>query len=289
MTVKRLGRGLADIIDAAPRSSANLTMLRTSQIKPGRLQPRSSISDAGLEELKASIKRAGLIEPIVVRPLEHETYEVVAGERRLRAAQALGIPEVPAVIKPLSDREALEWSLMENIQRENLNPIEEASGYERLSNEFGYTQDAIAEAVGKDRATIANVLRLLTLPDEIRRGLHAGTITMGHAKALLGVVDRARQLALYHQVAREGLSVRRTEQLAGTWAPARRRRARRIDPQLRELEDALRQALGTKVSLIARTKGGRIIIEYFSQEDLTRILRLLGVGVDGGRSDAHPH
>jgi ParB family chromosome partitioning protein len=262
-------------------------MVRPDQVKAGRFQPRTEISQAGLEELKASIRRSGLIEPIVVRPSEGG-YALVAGERRLRAAQELGIPQVPAVIKTLSDREALELSLVENVQRENLNPMEEAAGYDRLLNEFGYTQEDLAAAVGKDRATIANTVRLLTLPHEIQEGLRAGAIAAGHAKALLGLVDRARQLAVYHRVVREGLSVRQAESLAGASAPARRR-ARRIDPQLRPLEDALRRALGTKVSLVARKKGGRILIDYFSQEDLTRILQLLGLGGDGGRGDAPAH
>ena len=285
---RRLGRGLADLIDTTPPLNSNFVTLHPDQIKAGRFQPRTEISKPGLEELKASIKRAGVIEPIVVRHAAQGGYELVAGERRLRAAQELGIQEIPAVVKTLSDREALELSLVENIQRESLNPIEEASGYDKLINEFGYTQEDLSSAVGKDRATIANAVRLLTLPQEVKDGLRAGTITRGHAKALLGLVDRTRQLALYHRIAREGLSVHHTESLAGASAPARRR-ARRVDPQLRELEDALRRVLGTKVSLTSRQKGGRILIDYFSQEDLTRILHLLGVGSDGGRDDARHH
>ena len=275
---KRLGKGLADIISTAPQGTANFVTLRTEQIRTSRFQPRTEINETALEELKASIKRQGVIEPLIVRPIAHGTYELVAGERRLRAAQAIGIHEVPAIVKTLSDKDALEFSLIENIQRENLNPIEEAKGYSRLLDEFGYTQEDIAAAVGKDRATIANMLRLLTLPDEIRRGLGNGAITMGHAKTLLGVEDRAKQASLYQQAAAQGLSVRQLEALVGAWAPGRRRRARRIaDPLLKSLEDELRQALGTKVSLLARKKGGRILIEYFSQEDLTRILRALGI------------
>ena len=277
MTTKRLGRGLADIIDSTPQSGSSFITLRTEQIRTGRFQPRDTISEAGLEELKASIKRSGVIEPIVVRPVAHGMYELVAGERRLRASQALGIQEVPAIVKTLSDREALECSLIENVQRENLNPLEEAKGYTRLLEEFGYTQEDIASSVGKDRATVANLLRVLALPQEIRQGISDGVITMGHAKALLGLEDRARQLDLFKRIASNGFSVRQTEALAGAWAPARRRRARRVDPQLKPLEDELRRALGTKVTLASRKKGGRILIEYFSQEDLTRILQLLGV------------
>ncbi|MBI4342542.1 MAG: ParB/RepB/Spo0J family partition protein [Candidatus Omnitrophica bacterium] len=274
---RRLGRGLADIIESTPQSAASFVMLRTDQIRPGRFQPRASISEQGLEELKASIKRSGIIEPIIVRPIAHGTYEVVAGERRFRASQAIGIKEVPSIIKTISDKEALEYSLVENIQRENLNPMEEAKGYERLLDEFGYTQEDIASAVGKDRATVANALRLLALPEEIQLGLREGAITAGHAKALLSLEDRTRQLELYRQASGGKLSVRQTEAIAGALVPGKRRRARRVDPQLRPLEDELRRALSTKVSLFARKKGGRIVIEYFSQEDLTRILHAFGV------------
>lgn len=274
---KRLGRGLADIIDTTPPSGASVVMLRPEQIRSGRFQPRAMINESGLEELKASIKRSGLIEPIVVRPVERGMYELVAGERRLRASQALGMPEVPALVKTLSDQEAVEVSIVENAQRENLNPIEEARGYARLLEEFGYTQEDVAASVGKDRTTIANTLRLLTLPEEIRAGLSDGALTMGHAKALLGVEDRNRQVELYQRIASGGLSVRQTEALVQTWVPGKRRRVRRTDPHLKGLEDELRRALGTKVSLFSRKKGGRILIEYFSQEDLTRILRLLGL------------
>lgn len=281
---KRLGRGLADLIDSQSQPAATSTsyvMLRTDQIRPGRFQPRSAMSETKLEELKASIKHSGVIEPIVVRPVAHGTYEVVAGERRLRASQALGIQEVPALIKTLSDKEALEFSIVENIQREELNPLEEAKGYERLLSEFGYTQEEIASSVGKDRATIANLLRVLALPDEIRQGLGEGAISLGHAKVLLGVADPAKQVDLYRQAVKDACSVRQIEALAGAWVPAKRRRARRTatDPQLKGLEDELRRALGTKVSLLSRKKGGRIVVDYFSQEDFNRILQLFGVSV----------
>lgn len=276
MTMKRLGRGLADIIETPTSKASSFVMLKIEQIRVGKSQPRGSISPAALEELKASIKRSGIIEPVIVRPVAHGTYELVAGERRFRASQAIGIQEVPAIIKTLNDKEALEISLVENVQRENLNAMEEAKGYARLLDEFGYTQEDIASAVGKDRATIANLLRLLALPEEICQGLSEGTISFGHAKALLSISDRARQVEVYKQAA-GGLSVRQTEALAATLSPSKRRRIRRADPQLKQLEDQLRQALGTKVLLLARKKGGRIMIEYFSQEDLQRILGVLGL------------
>ena len=275
---RRLGRGLADIIETTPQSSPSFVMLKTNQIRAGQFQPRMRIEESTLEELKASIKRSGVIEPVIVRPAAHGTYELVAGERRLRASQSLGIEEIPAVIKTLSDKEALEFSLIENVQRENLNPLEEAKGYNRLLEEFGYTQEDVASAVGRDRATIANFLRLLALPEEMQQGLGEGAMTMGHAKALLGIEDRAHQRRLFERVMREHLSVRQTEALSGALAPTRRR-TRHVDPQLKPLEDALRRALGTKVGVVSRKKGGRITIDYFSHEDLSRILRVLGVAM----------
>ena len=279
MNTRRLGRGLAELIETPAQQASNYVVLRTDQVRAGRFQPRTQIEPESLEELKASIKKSGVIEPIVVRPVAHGTYELVAGERRLRASQELGVKEVPAIIKTLTDREALEFSLVENIQRENLNPLEEAKGYGRLVNEFGHTQEEVADAVGKHRATVANMLRLLTLPAEIQQGLGREAVTMGHAKVLLSLEDKAKQLALFHRAEKEQLSVRQLEALVGTWAPGKRRRARKIDPQVKPIEDELRRALGTKVSVISRKKGGRIIIEYFSSEELGRLLEAMGVAV----------
>jgi ParB family chromosome partitioning protein len=279
--MKRLGRGLADLIDTGASTQANFVTIAVNQIRPGRLQPRSTIDPATLEELKASIKRSGLIEPVIVRPVAHGTYELIAGERRWRAAQEAGMTEVPAIVKQMSDQQALEISLVENVQRKDLNPLEESKGYARLLDDFGYTQEDIASAVGKDRATVANLLRLLDLPDEVQQRLQSGALSLGHAKVLLGVADRARQLELAEQVRREGLSVRALEALAASAAPARKRRARRVDPQLKSTEDELRRVLGTKVSVAARKQGGRITIDYFSGEDLARILQLLGIPSNG--------
>jgi ParB family chromosome partitioning protein len=188
---------------------------------------------------------------------------------------------VPALIKALSDKEALEYSLIENIQRENLNPMEEAKGYQRLIDEFGYTQEAVAEAVGKERATVANLLRLLKLPEEIQRAVEQSVITLGHAKVLLSVENRQKQLALFARTAKEKLSVRQLEWLVQPGGPTRERRAQSTngiaDAQTNALEKSLREALGTKVALNARGTRGKIVIEYFSHEDLTRICAILGV------------
>ncbi len=278
---KKLGRGLEELFDStrgtvAP-TSQNFTMIRIEQVRPSRFQPRSEFREEELEELKASIKRQGVLQPVIVRPLAHGTYELVAGERRWRAARAAGLSEVPAIVKTLSDRDALEYSLVENVQRTDLNPIDQARAYRRLADEFGHTQDQIADGVGKDRATVANMLRLLNLPSEAQDALRAGTITMGHARALLGIEGRERQLQLLQQTTQEKLSVRQLEVLVTSAQPGRRRRTPRTDAQLSALEAQLRQVLGTKVNLIARKKGGRIVIEYFSPQDLARILGALGL------------
>ncbi len=286
---KRLGRGLADLIgpreDREPTavtsaSEGPFIMLGVSQIQPGKFQPRTTMSDAGLEELKASIRKQGVIEPIIVRRRLDGAFELVAGERRWRAAQAVGIAEIPAIVRTLSDKDSLEFALVENIQREELNPLEEARAFSRLMEEFGYTQDDVAEAVGKDRATIANLLRVLKLPDEIQQALRDGRVTLGHAKVLLGVEGRARQLELFGRVIKEQLSVRQLEGQAAAWSPGTRRAAhRQEDVQAPGLLQALRQRFGTKVHVVAKEKGGRIVIEYFSQEDLARLVSLLGVTV----------
>ena len=274
---RRLGKGLEEIIETTGRGAPSFVVLRTEQIRPNRFQPREAFGEEEFEELKLSIKQQGVIQPIIVRPIAHGTYELVAGERRWRAAQAVGVPEIAAIVKSLSDLESIEYSLIENVQRQNLNPLEEATAYRRLSEDFGHTQEEIAAALGKDRATIANVLRLLRLPGEIQQALRGGTITMGHARALLAVEGPAKQLALLERTRRDRLSVRQLEALVGTWQPAKRKRPRRQDPQASALEDELRHALGTKVTLSYRKKGGRIVIEYFSPEDLTRILQALGI------------
>ncbi|MBI3009696.1 MAG: ParB/RepB/Spo0J family partition protein [Candidatus Omnitrophica bacterium] len=278
MTNKRLGRGLAELISTLPQEESNYVILRTDQIRANRMQPRAAISDESLEELKASIQKSGVIEPLIVRPIAHGTYELVAGERRFRASQAIGIKEVPVIIKTLDDKEALEISLIENVQRQNLNPIEEAVGYSRLIEEYHYSQEDVAKAVGKDRATISNLIRLLSLPEEIKGAVRSGAISMGHAKVLLSVGEGTARMALFRRIQEDKLSVRQLEEnAAGLLAPAKRRQKPSLDAQLRTIEEALRKILGTKVSLRARRKGGRILIDYFSAEDLNRILPLLGV------------
>ena len=252
-------------------------MLRLDQIKPGRYQPRERITEASLEELKTSIKQHGVIEPVIVRPVAHGIYELVAGERRWRAAQAIGLQEIPAIIKPLDDQKTLEISLVENLQRENLNPVEEAKGYQRLMGEFHYTQEQLAETVGKERSTIANSLRLLKLSQPALQALREGRISAGHAKVLLGIEPDVKQVAVCEQAIAGGWSVRQLEQAAVEWKPRAPKQRREPDPQIKTIENGLRRVFGTKVSVLHRTKGGRVVIEYYSAEDLTRILQAVGL------------
>ena len=283
MTNKRLGKGFAAIVENTVQSNPSLVMLPVTQIKPGRYQPRQHIDEQTLEELKQSIKDRGIIQPVVVRPISHGVYELVAGERRWRAAQGLGLQEVPAIVRALSDQEALEYSLIENLQRYNLNSIEEAAGFARLMDEFSYTHEQLAQRLGKDRTTVINTLRLLKLPKEIQAAIRETKITQSHAKALLGAANPEEQLALFRQVIAEGMSVRRLESLVAggrTEAPVIPvpKKARPTAPLLKSLETELRRVLGTKVVLSSGKRGGRIVINYFSEEDLTRLLQLLGVG-----------
>ncbi len=277
MTTKRLGRGLSQIIETSVQPSQSFVLLRTEQIRPFHHQPRKPFDESELEELKASIKEHGIIEPLIVRPVAHGTYELIAGERRWRAARALGMPEVPAIIKAIPDHEALEISLIENLQRKDLNALEEAGAFAKLVKEFGYTQEQLAKAIGKDRSTIANLLRLLQLPIDIQTAVLDGAISAGHAKVLAGIEPGAKQLELFQQTVAKTLSVRQLEALIGDWKPRPGRRRKPVDPHLKAVEDELRRTLATKVTLTNRKRGGRIVIEYFSSEDLTRLLRLLGV------------
>ena len=239
---RRLGRGFAEIVESAVQSNPSLLMIPSNQIKPGRFQPRESIDEQTLEDLKRSIKDRGIIQPVIVRPISHGVYELVAGERRWRAAQALGIQEVPAIVRALSDQEALEYSLIENLQRHNLNPIEEALGFTRLMNEFQYTQEQVAEKIGKDRSTIANTIRLLKLPIEVQSALRQGKITQGHARAILGVEQVERQLALLQETMEKALSVRQIETLVSNWRPTMRRKRQPDESRRRAKKIRIRQA-----------------------------------------------
>jgi len=265
---KALGKGLDALI---PKKEEQLQEIEIERIIPGEAQPRTDFDEEALKELAQSIREKGIIQPIVVSRVGDGTFRIIAGERRWRAARIAGLEKIPAVIKDVSPSEAVEIALIENIQREDLDPVETASAFERLLKEFNITQEELSKRVGKDRATIANYLRILKLPDEVRQHLKKGTITMGHAKAILSIEDPQKQIEIASMVIKKSLSVRQTEELA-----------KKIDkpkvpketiPEIRELEDRLTTELGSKVRISHRGKKGKLEIFYSSLDELDGILQ----------------
>jgi ParB family chromosome partitioning protein len=287
---RRLGRGLEALLgptrDEAEREGS-LVELAIGDIRPNPFQPRHDVDPTALEELKASIRQAGLLQPVVVRPLSRGGFELIAGERRLRACEALGWERIPAVKREVDDRTVLTLALIENLQRDDLSPVDEARGYDRLIAEFKLAQHEVASAVGRDRSTIANALRLLKLPGPVLALLHDGELSVGHARALLGLDDPRSASALAREAVAQGLSVRDVEdRVRGGRAPVRRPRLKRgvgQAPEVRRVEDALRRRLGTDVRVTLRAKGkGQIHLAFFSNDDLARLLELLlGAPFDG--------
>ncbi|GMU23326.1 MAG: chromosome partitioning protein ParB [Phycisphaerae bacterium] len=297
---KRLGRGLSSLISVgeqapttaeaalppskAPSESGNRT-IKTDQLRPNPFQPRKDIPPDQLQALAESIRKTGVIQPIVARPAQAGTFEIIAGERRWRAAQLAGLSEVPALIREADDQAALEIALVENIFREDLNAIDRAQAYRRYCDEFHLSADEVAQRLGEDRSTVTNYLRLLDLPGEVKNWVAEGKLSMGHARALLGLRTAADQVKLARQAIDAGLSVRKVEELVRlrlqvrmtATQPREDNEAKR--PQIRTLEQAFVQALGTKVEINeTRRKGrGKIVIHYFSLDDFDRILERLGL------------
>jgi len=276
-----LGKGLSALIPDAPEPRVGPLEVDVDRLTPNALQPRAQWDDSRLEELSRSIKSNGVIQPIIVRTMG-DRFQIIAGERRWRAAQKAGLLRVPVVVRDVAagqERSLLEMALVENIQREDLNPIDEALAYRRLSDEFHLTQEDIATAVGKDRASVANFLRLLKLPDEIRAEVAAGRLSMGHARALLALVDTADQRRLASDVIARRLSVRETESLAKKMAqgakPSVDPAPRPPDVHTRAAEDRLRLALGTRVRIIRQGTRGRLEIDFASEDELIRIFEQL--------------
>jgi ParB family transcriptional regulator, chromosome partitioning protein len=275
---KGLGRGLDALLGAdrsAPRES--LTVLAVSRIRPGKYQPRTRMDQQALAELAASIRSQGLMQPLLVRPVDRDRYELIAGERRWRAAQMAGLEEVPALVREVPDEAALALSLIENIQRENLNPMEEAAGVQRLVDEFKMTHEQAADAVGRSRVATTNLLRLLKLAKPVQEMVMEGAIDMGHARALLAL-DGARQIEAAHRVAAKALSVRDTEALVQTMVRGKpgAQRARKADRDLVRLEDELSGSLGTTVEIRAGKKGaGKLLVHYSSLDHLEQLLKRL--------------
>jgi ParB family transcriptional regulator, chromosome partitioning protein len=269
-----LGRGLSALIPDAPpppQTSARAQEVDTDLLKPNPFQPRTSMDEGRIEDLARSIRSNGIIQPIVVRSAG-AGYEIIAGERRWRASQRAGLLKVPIVVRDTPDEQLLAAALIENLQREDLNPMEEAVAYRRLSDELHLTQEQIADAVGKDRSSVANIVRLLKLPHEMREGVASGTLAMGHARALLALPDEAAQLRVGREVVARQLSVRETEALVKkSLEPAIERLEPAKDVHTRAAEEKLRFSLGTRVRIIRKRKGGKIEIDFGSEEELQRL------------------
>ncbi|MDQ3486708.1 MAG: ParB/RepB/Spo0J family partition protein [Acidobacteriota bacterium] len=280
-----LGRGLSALIPDAPApvAPAPATGERALDVdidllRPNRFQPRTVMDEARLEELSRSIKAQGVIQPIVVRKAD-KGYEIIAGERRWRASQIAGLLKVPVVVRDIPEERLLAVALIENIQREDLNPIEEATAYRRLTDEYNMTQDQISDAVGKDRSTVSNVMRLLKLPREVRENVGAGSLSMGHARALLSLPDEATQLQVSREVVSRNLSVRETEGMVKKAVePAKPREEPQKDVHTRAAEEKLRFALGTRVRIVRKGKAGRIEVDFTSEDELHRIYEHLTRG-----------
>jgi ParB family transcriptional regulator, chromosome partitioning protein len=279
---KGLGRGLDALLGAAPESSSEderLAQLPVETLRPGKYQPRTRMDEASLADLAESIRARGVIQPVVVRPVGEGRYELLAGERRWRAARIAGLERIPAIIREVPDDVALGIGLIENIQREDLNPIEEAAGIKRLIDEFRLTHEEAARAVGRSRAGVTNLLRLLDLAPAAQAFVQDGRIDMGHARALLGV-SKAKQVELAHRIAELGLSVREAERLVQQASSAPRARqagsAQALDPDTRRLQEELSEALGAVVHLKPRAAGrGSIVVDYGSLDELEGLLARL--------------
>jgi ParB family transcriptional regulator, chromosome partitioning protein len=275
-----LGRGLSALIPDAPAMTAAVAPERsldvdTDLLRPNKFQPRTHMDEAAIDDLARSIKSNGIIQPIVVRRVERG-YEIVAGERRWRAAQRAGLLKVPVIVRDIPEDRLLAVALIENIQREDLNPIEEAHAFRRLIDEFHLTQEQIADAVGKDRSSIANYLRLLKLPQEVRANVGSGALSMGHARALLGLTDESALLRLARDVVARSLSVRETEAMVKKAAqPAAPKAEPKPDVHTRAAEERLRFALGTRATIVRKGKGGRIEIDFESEDELQRLFEYL--------------
>ena len=294
---KALGRGLSSLIpdsyvghletqttQGAEARVEGLELIPIDEITPNRYQPRQLFDAEGIEELAASIREKGILQPIVVKKIKQESalpregrrYELICGERRLKAALLSGLEKVPAIVKDVAESDFLEWALVENIQREDLNPLEEARAFERLATERNLSQDDVAKRVGKSRTAVTNAIRLLRLPEEVLGYVREGRLTAGHARALVSLFSSEHQIQLARRIVKENLSVRQVEDLVARSARKRRaRQSRRLTPEVADLENRLARFFGTEVRVFARKNSpqGRIVIHYFSLDDLDRILK----------------
>ncbi len=283
---EKLGRGLESLLGEAigVESSEKILRINIADIQPNEQQPRKNFSDPQMESLVNSIREHGVLQPIIVRPTS-KGYKIIAGERRWRASKQLGIKELRAIVKNADSLKTIELALVENIQREDLNPIEKATAFSELKAHFGLTQEQIAKNVGQDRSTIANTLRLLDLPEEVQDFVSRGTISMGHARSLLSLKNPTKQIALSERIARDNLSVREVEQIISSGKPiadpAKSPMSIKLtpklikSPQILDLEDGLRRAVGTKVSIMERNGKGKITIEFSNNAQFEGIVAKL--------------
>lgn len=280
MEKKALGKGLEALLPEKRERTAmqqeEVQQLPVTRIIANRYQPRRQFAESDLAELAESVKQNGLLQPVLVRRTGDGMYELIAGERRLRAAKMAGFETIPAIVRNSSDPQAMELALVENLQRKDLNPMEAARAFHRLLNVFGFTQETVALRLGKDRSSIANIVRLVSLPSEIQQEIEAGRLSVGHAKVLLGLDRPEAQCALARKIADGQLTVRQAERLAAaTRAPSTTSRRSRHTKPYPDLEERLQRRMGTRVSILNGRKGGKLILHFYSPSDLDRLVEVL--------------
>ena len=280
MEKKALGRGLDALLPEAPsRTSSGLEEIHqipVDRIMPNPYQPRQQFREEDNLQLSESIKKNGVIQPIIVRSKGDGAFELIAGERRLRGARQAGLHVVPALIRHSTDEQSIQIALVENLQRKDLNPMEEARGYHRMMKEFGYSQDMLAQRIGKDRSTVANIVRLIHLPADVQSLVEVGSLSLGHAKVILGLPQAELQLQLAQAIVRDQMSVREAEKWATTTGrTGKRRKAIKVPSPYADVEDRLRKRLGTRVTITKNRRGGSIVIQYFSASELDHLIEVL--------------
>lgn len=283
MKYTRLGKGLESLIPKKKETKIPVTSIREDVVEvdvknifPNPHQPRQNINQESLKELAFSIREHGILQPLILTMVSNGNYQVLAGERRLLASKMVGLKKVPAIIRSASEQQKLEYALIENLQRHNLNPIEEAYAFQKLINEFNLNQEEVAKKIGKSRAHVANTLRLLTLPKEIRDALFFEKLSFGHAKAILALKEEKLQLALFKKIQERNFSVRETElQVKKVKVRGHLRKVVQKDPEIRELEEKLKESLGTKVEIRKHGKKGDILIEFYSEEELNNLVTII--------------
>ncbi|MDD4202063.1 MAG: ParB/RepB/Spo0J family partition protein [Candidatus Omnitrophica bacterium] len=277
--MSKLGKGISALIPNKPifeqeTQATGVLLVNIEAIVPNKLQPRTSFDQGKLEELKESIKAKGVIQPVLVRK-QGEGYELIAGERRFRAVKELGLEKIPVIVKEIGDEESLEFAIIENIQRDDLNALDEAKGYRQLMEKFSFSQDKIAQAVGKDKSTVSNVLRLLSLPIVVQKYIEENAISMGHAKTLLSLTTEREKIRFAKNFIRKNLSVRQAEEIIKKKNSKNVVISKKKDHNVTEVEDILQHCLGTRVNIQHGTKRGKIEIHYYSNEDLDRIIKII--------------